>query len=171
MAVFVPRLTDAGMQGNPWWYSSGNPFYPTYGLPNCTCYAYGRYAEIRNGFAPLPTGDAKTWWGRAQGHFQCGQVPQLGAVLCWGTNVESSPGHVAVVEEIAPNGDITLSNSSWGGPYFFVSTATASSGYSNPYVSHYFFQGFIYNDAEPTPPVPASGKKMPIWMYLKSYRL
>lgn len=170
MPVFVPRLTDAGMQGNPWWYSSGNPFYPTYGLPNCTCYAYGRYAEIRNAFAPLPTGDAKDWWARAQGNFQCGQEPQLGAVLCWGTDHADSPGHVAIVEEIASNGDVTLSNSSWGGSYFFVSTSTRASGYANPGVSHYFFQGFIYNDFMPTP-TPGTRKKMPLWMYLRNYRL
>lgn len=39
--AFVPRLTSDGMQGNPYWYSR-NPFYLAgYGLPNCTCYAFG----------------------------------------------------------------------------------------------------------------------------------
>ena len=39
--AFVPRLTRDGMQGNPYWYSR-NPFYLAgYGLPNCTCYAFG----------------------------------------------------------------------------------------------------------------------------------
>ena len=39
--LFEPRLTSAGMRGNPYWYSR-NPFYQAgYGLPNCTCYAWG----------------------------------------------------------------------------------------------------------------------------------
>lgn len=166
MPTFTPRLTDAGMQGNPWWYSSGNPFYPTYGLPNCTCYCYGRYAEIRNAFAALPTGDAKVWYERAT-DFQRGNIPALGAVLCWGTDREDSPGHVAIVEEIAQNGDVTLSNSSWGGPYFYVSTSTAASGYRNPGVSHYYFQGFIYNDLFP----PNHRKSRPLWLLTRTYKM
>lgn len=34
--AYVPRLTDQGVRGNPYWYSR-NPFYLAgYGLPNCT---------------------------------------------------------------------------------------------------------------------------------------
>ena len=43
---YTPRLTSEGMLNNFHWYS-GNPFYRAgYGLPNCTCYAFGRFWEI-----------------------------------------------------------------------------------------------------------------------------
>lgn len=43
---FNPRLNYNGMLNNFYWYSD-NPFYQSnYGLPNCTCYAYGRFWEI-----------------------------------------------------------------------------------------------------------------------------
>lgn len=42
---YSPRLTDDGMRDSPYWYSM-NPFYIYgYGLPNCTCYAWGRFFE------------------------------------------------------------------------------------------------------------------------------
>ena len=48
MATYVPRLSSAGMVGNPCWYSSAlNPYYPANGLPNCTCYAYGSKQEYQ----------------------------------------------------------------------------------------------------------------------------
>lgn len=43
---FTPRLTDTGILNNFHWYSD-NPFYQSgYGMPNCTCYAWGRFWEI-----------------------------------------------------------------------------------------------------------------------------
>lgn len=147
--AFTPRLTSDGMYGNPWWYSTGNPFYidPDNRLPNCTCYAYGRYAEIRNGFADLPTGNAGGWWDDPRAaNFQRGQEPQLGAIACYYSPTGAGLGHVCVVEEIKPNGDIVTSNSGYGYLYFYVRTYTRSSGYY-PGVADYVLQGFIYNDA------------------------
>lgn len=150
-ATFVPRLTDSGVNGGSWWYTSGNPFYAAgYGMPNCTCYAYGRYAEARNAWANLPTWDAKDWYDDATS-FQRGAVPGLGAVMCWGTT-GSGPGHVAIVEQIAANGDVTISESHYTSslPYWDLQTLTAASGYSHPYLgADYYLQGFIYNDWGP----------------------
>lgn len=43
---YTPRLDDQGIMGNFHWYSD-NPFYQSgYGMPNCTCYAWGRFWEI-----------------------------------------------------------------------------------------------------------------------------
>lgn len=151
---FVPRLSQNSptpMRGNKWWYSSGNPFYAGgYGLPNCTCYAYGRYSEIRGAWVKLPTGNAGLWWGRAQGKFNCGQTPALGAVCCWHDPRGNYAGHVAIVEEILPNGDIITSNSAWHGTYFYTSTVHyADTGKGHYHIGYhggaYRFQGFIYN--------------------------
>lgn len=84
--AFTPRLTDEGILNNFHWYSD-NPFYQSgYGMPNCTCYAWGRFWEIgdysgtgENKPTQLPTGDGGQWWGRAvsDGYYQTGQTPAL----------------------------------------------------------------------------------------------
>lgn len=167
---FTPRLDDTGMLNNPWWYSSGNIFYPDYGLPNCTCYAYGRYAEIRNAFAPLPGNDAGDWYDNATA-FSRGSAPALGAVACYTSPSGQFPGHVSIVEEIAPDGTLTTSNSGWGGPYFWTATVTPSGGYLESWMRSggrdYVFQGFIYNDTQPTPSII---QKAWLWEYLKRRR-
>ena len=161
---FTPRLDDTGMMGNPWWYSAGNIFYAAgYGLPNCTCYAYGRYAEIRSAFANLPGGDAGDWYNAATS-FNRGSAPQLGAVMCYTSPSGTFPGHVSVVEEINIDGTLTTSNSGWGGPYFWTANVDPLNGYLEPWMRSggrdYVFQGFIYNDAQPTP----TGNPVPGWM-------
>lgn len=155
MAVFVPRLNDSGMTSSAWWYSSGNPFYAAgYGLPNCTCYAYGRYAEARGAWANLPRWDAEDWYDDATS-FSRGSVPALGAVLCLGQTGDG-PGHVAIVEQIAENGDIVVSESHYNGTYWNLRTITRASGY-NPWGGSFYFQGFIYNEWSPgVQPIPSS---------------
>lgn len=151
--TFTPRLTDAGMQGSQWWYSSGNPFYPTYGLPNCTCYAYGRYAEARGAFAPLPTGNAGLWYNSATG-FQRGSTPRLGAVICYNPGPSSTDvGHVAIVEVINSDGSIVISESAYGGTYFWTETVYPANGYLSSWMVNYgyYCAGFIYNDIAPGP--------------------
>ena len=168
--AFTPRLNSDGMLNNPWWYSSGNIFYAAgYGLPNCTCYSYGRYAEIRNGFAALPTGNGGEWFTSATA-FQRGQDPALGAVACWASRSGSYDGHVAIVEVINNDGSIITSNSAYGGTYFWTETLTPQSGYCSSWMvtnRDYYLQGFIYNDAIPLP--TAKKKGMPLWMMLWWY--
>ena len=84
--MFIPRLTDTGILNNFHWYSD-NPFYQSgYGMPNCTCYAWGRFWEIgdpksngENKPTELPTGHGGEWWERAvaDGYYQTGQKPKL----------------------------------------------------------------------------------------------
>ena len=151
---YTPRLNDTGILGNPYWYGR-NPFYQAgYGLPNCTCYAWGRFWEIadpNNDYINRPalsTSDAGLWYGYTQDGYERGQTPQLGAVVCFDKAGDS--GHVAIVEEILSNGDIVTSNSAWGSTYFYMKTYEASNGYN---FGSYRFQGFIYN------PYASQGKK------------
>ena len=148
--AFTPRLSAEGISGNPWWYSSGNVFYASgYGMPNCTCYAYGRFAEIRNAFAALPTGDAGSWYDAVVG-FNKGRWPRLGAVACYASESGKYAGHVAIVEVINEDGSIVTSNSAYRGTYFWTETVTPADGYCSDWMKRnrdYYCQGFIYNDA------------------------
>lgn len=83
--AYQPRLNSDNIQGNFHWYSE-NPFYQSgYGMPNCTCYAWGRFWEIGDPLSQhinrpnLPLGDGGQWWGSAvsAGIYQTGQTPQL----------------------------------------------------------------------------------------------
>ena len=84
--AYTPRLNSNGILNNFHWYSQ-NPFYQSgYGMPNCTCYAYGRFWEIGdpNGIGAnkpvnLPLGNGGDWFPDAvqAGHYQTGQIPQL----------------------------------------------------------------------------------------------
>ena len=166
--AYTPRLNDNGILNNFHWYSQ-NPFYLAgYGMPNCTCYAWGRFWEIGDPYdtglhkpTQLPTYDGGEWWDAAveDGFYQTGQTPQLGAVICFYDNNGGS-GHVAIVEEIAIDGTITCSNSAYGGTYFFL---TEIPKVLNKYDwSHYTFQGFIYNpyaEQPIPPPTPDEDKK------------
>ena len=177
---YTPRLDDTGILNNFHWYSD-NPLYQAgYGMPNCTCYAWGRFWEIGdpNGTGEhkpvnLPVSDGGSWWGDniSSGAYNYGITPELGAVICFSDNYGGS-GHVAIVEEIDSIGNLTCSNSAWQSTYFFLSSVYASDGYD---WSHYTFQGFIYNPYadQPTPPTPTTERKkrhFPWVLYAKKLR-
>ena len=114
MPTFTPRTTSTGMQSSPYWNNSAyNPFLPTYGLPNCTCYVWGRWYEIL-GYRPsgLYTGNAGTWWSNISA-YQKGLTPKLGAIMCMAGGPYSGLGHVAVVEKIYSDGTVLLSQSAY----------------------------------------------------------
>lgn len=131
-----------------------------YVLPNCVGYAQGRLLEIRGESKvnwKLPACNAEDWYEMAQRNgMSVGQTPKLGAVVCWRAgqthNGADGAGHVAIIEEIKPNGDIVISQSAYGGQEFYLSTITKASGYM--YASSRPLVGFIYCgidfDDEPT---------------------
>ena len=171
--AYVPRLNDDGIRGNYKWYSR-NPFYQSgYGLPNCTCYAWGRFWEIGDpsntgaNRPHLPTGNGNQWWGQVVGYQKNTTTPKLGSVICFGG---AYPGHVAIVEEIRDNGNtIVTSNSDWQAPpdrFFYTETLHRRSDgkFRHPHRSKlYLSQGFIYNPyAEDTPsptPTPTTSEE------------
>lgn len=148
--AFVPRLNDTGIRGNHIWYSD-NPYYPTYGMPNCTCYAWGRFWEISDPLGSqqtkptLPTSDGGQWFGRVDTTEYTKSsllIPALGAVICFSDD-NGGAGHVAIVEQIINNGEtIVCSNSAWESTFFYTTTLSKSDSYK---YSHFTFQGFIYH--------------------------
>lgn len=175
MPQFTPRLTADGIYLSRYYYNE-NPFYLSgYGLPNCTCYAWGRFYEI-SGVRPdnLPLGNGGNWFPSAvsAGYYETGATPSLGAVACYSSTIGGS-GHVAIVEEINSDGSFVISQSGYYRPiasyppdtpnYFWINTCDAESKKA-PWMYNYAFQGFIYNNEQPT-----GRKKMPLWMYLRHF--
>ena len=176
--AFTPRLNSLGMFGNLHWYTTNNPYYPTYGMPNCTCYAWGRFWEIgdplsigihKPNSSDLPGGWSGGYWWREvnKSVYQTGSEPALGAIICFWDN-NGGDGHVAVVEQINNDGTIVTSNSAWGGTYFYTQTLSRSNYYSwTSFRGHYYTcQGFIYNPYAdtPIPPEPTTERDNFPWV-------
>ncbi len=108
--------------------SAGN----RYAWGNCTWYAYERRAQMGRPVGSF-WGNAKTWayFAKSDG-YSVGRTPAVGAVL---VDTAGFYGHVAVVESVAPNGDITISemnNYAYGG-YGIVDRRTMSAGQASAY--------------------------------------
>ena len=146
--AFVPRL-DAPITADKHWiqvkYGGYNRCIPINGgpsvLPNCTGYSFGRFMEIMGVTScNLSIANAGEWWYYTQDGYERGKEPRLGAVICWSRAGQA--GHVAIVEQINPDGSIVTSNSAYNGTRFYTQTLKP------PYYtwsSLYELQGFIYN--------------------------
>lgn len=148
MANFTQR-TEAPTSDNAYYYAN-NPFYASgYGLPNCTCYAWGRFWECQGsgGSRPkLSLDNAEDWWGYTSDGYERGSAPKLGAVICWSKgaagNDADGAGHVEIVEAINDDGTIVTTGSAYNGYLFREKTRSDDGNWSG---GDYIFQGFIYN--------------------------
>ena len=150
-ATYVARTTEPSRTDPN--YTSNNIFHICgYGMPNCTCYAYGRAKELLGHEPSLSHGNAYEWYGHTSDGYTRGSEPKLGAIACW---YHSGGGHVAVVEKI--EGDtIWLSESSYGGAYFNYFSKNKNNMGNCGFPGGYF-QGYIYiGDWTDTP----TGKEM-----------
>ena len=147
---FSPRLTAPSSSDKHWIKSTKgglNDCIEISGgsvLPNCVGYAWGRFYEIIGEKPRLSKNNAEMWYGNTADGYKRSQTPALGAVACWSKgavgNEADGAGHVAIVEQILPNGDIVTSNSAYGGSRFYVYIYEKSARYS---FGAYKFQGFI----------------------------
>lgn len=148
--TFTPR-TEAPDSSNAYYYDN-NPFYASgYGLPNCTCYAWGRFWECQGSSGSRPTlslNNAEDWYAHSDGYSR-GSTPKLGAVLCWRKGAlwddSDGAGHVEIVEAINDDGTIVTSGSAYNGYLFRTKTRSDDGNWSG---GDYTFQGFIYNPVE-----------------------
>lgn len=137
---FIPR-TNAPDKNDKSYYSNDNRYYLNgYGLPNCTCYAYGRWLELL-GYIPsgLYYGNAENWYPNTK-TLKKGKTPKLGSIICFKNN----KGHVAIVEKIYDDGSIDISNSAYKGTLFYMKHLNKDYKYNEKYT----FQGFIYPPVE-----------------------
>lgn len=139
---YTPRVS-APDADDPCYYSQENPFYAAdYGMPNCTCYAWGRAYEINGERPELSPYDACTWYDYNVENkiYDYGNTPEEGAIACW-AYADGGPGHVAVVEAV--EGDtVLLSNSAYSGAEFYMDTVPVDDPCEGR--DGWIFQGYIY---------------------------
>ncbi|MBD1938312.1 S8 family serine peptidase [Microcoleus sp. FACHB-68] len=106
---------DFGNWSNWAEYTSRNPF-PSPGQ-NCTWYAHGRMMQLGYSEYALDSmlGDAGTWDDTAARGATVTYTPQVPCIAVWDpyTGGAVQWGHVAVVEQINPDGSILISESNW----------------------------------------------------------
>ena len=139
--TYTPRLTAPSKSDSH--YYSGNIFYQCgYGMPNCTCYAFGRAWELLGSEPRVSHGNAGSWYfyNKKYGYYAYGSTPKLGAIACW-DRYDENRGHVAVVEKINSDGTVTLSESHYQGTNFTTKIMKAD---GSNYLTNYRFLGYIY---------------------------
>lgn len=120
-------------------------------LSNCVGYAYGRFNEIGGWgkckyLAPVNAENFMEY----KGTLNVGMTPKVGACMVWqkGETLKSSDGvgHVAIVEVVTSDTQVTTSESAWGGKAF--DTVVRKKGGDGNWGYTGKFLGFIYNPAE-----------------------
>lgn len=61
-------------------------------------------------------GNANTWWGQAQGHYDRGHTPRIGAVLAFDATHRMRVGHVATVSKVVSEREVLLTHANWSRP-------------------------------------------------------
>lgn len=115
-------------------------------LANCVGYAWGRIYEVTGTKPAMGKGNANTLWNYNDGYVKT-QTPSAGDIV---TFTGGDYGHVAFVESVASNGDITISESDYyrSGSGYATKTLTKASGYN--YGSGLVLQGFQQTEATNT---------------------
>jgi len=62
------------------------------------------------------SGNARDWWGNAQGTYERGSEPKAGAVLAFSGTRAMPYGHVAVVRQVVDARHILIDHANWSGP-------------------------------------------------------
>lgn len=146
---FPTKSTDSNYK---YYYSNDNPFVNGgYGLPNCTCFAFGRAYEVLGYKPKLSYGDASTWYDYniKNGVFKYGTEPKAGAIACWKGGNSEGDGHVAFIEKVEGS-TITLSESAWSWrsddeiDYDMRIVEIEDYELNKLHGSRYIFQGYIY---------------------------
>ncbi len=108
--------TGTGFGGQTWYIGTGTGSCPAYAFGNCTCYAFNRRVQL--GLPVGGSGGLVQWGHAASWAWIAGQpierggggrvvnnTPSVGAIMQNGGGY----GHVAIVEALMPNGDISIS--------------------------------------------------------------
>jgi surface antigen len=58
-------------------------------------------------------GNANTWWGQAEGRYERGHTPRVGAVLSFAASRSMRVGHVAMVSKVVSDREVLLTHANW----------------------------------------------------------
>ena len=58
-------------------------------------------------------GNAHTWWNQAEGRYDRGHEPRIGAVLAFAASRSMPVGHVAMVSKIVNEREVLLTHANW----------------------------------------------------------
>lgn len=58
-------------------------------------------------------GNANTWWGQAEGRYDRGHEPRVGAVLAFASSRSMPVGHVAMVSKVVSDREVLLTHANW----------------------------------------------------------
>ena len=58
-------------------------------------------------------GNAKSWWSQAEGRYERGHEPQVGAVLSFAASRSMPVGHVAMVSKVVSDREVLLTHANW----------------------------------------------------------
>ncbi|WP_146587940.1 CHAP domain-containing protein [Puniceibacterium confluentis] len=58
-------------------------------------------------------GNAETWWHKARGYYDRGEVPSVGAVMAFAATGSMPMGHVAVVSEVVSPREVLVDHANW----------------------------------------------------------
>ena len=61
-------------------------------------------------------GNAHLWWGAAEGRYERGQQPEVGAVMAFRSSRAMPLGHVAVVAQVIDERRILINHANWSTP-------------------------------------------------------
>jgi len=104
--VYSYAGTGTGMGGQSWNIGRGTGPCPSYGYGQCVCYAYSRRIELG---LPVGTnwGNASSWaYNARNAGLTVDKTPTYGSII---QNGGGWYGHVGIVEDILPNGDLKIS--------------------------------------------------------------
>lgn len=58
-------------------------------------------------------GNAGTWWSQAEGRYERGHAPEVGAVLAFSSSGRMPAGHVAMVSKVISDREVLLTHANW----------------------------------------------------------
>ncbi len=61
-------------------------------------------------------GNANTWWAQAEGRYERGHAPRVGAVLTFEATHHMRVGHVATVSKVVSEREVLLTHANWSRP-------------------------------------------------------
>ena len=127
--TYITGYSSGFSNGSTWFIKRGTPNMGAYAFGNCTAYAFDRRAELGKPIGQR-WGNAGSWATNARSAgFTVNRTPSAGAVI-------QDSGHVAIVEEVLPNGDLRLSEMNarvTGGGFNIVSGRNLPAGQVGQY--------------------------------------